>query len=153
MLPLRPVETRVMKYLEKRGDLFSTQPEVPLAHCISRDCKMGKGIAASFKERYGGIEKLQAVQKAQPGGFILAKCGERKIYHLVTKNQYWEKPSYQALKQSLEKMKDHMVAGGLQNLAMPRIGTGLDGLDWNRVSEMIQTIFKQTGITVTIYYL
>ncbi len=31
------------------GDLFSASPGVSLAHCISRDCKMSKGIAKIFR--------------------------------------------------------------------------------------------------------
>ena len=41
-----------MKYSEERKDLFSVQDEYYLAHCISADFGMGKGIVVEFNKRY-----------------------------------------------------------------------------------------------------
>lgn len=43
---------------EVTGDLFSCPPTDSLAHCISEDCRMGKGIAVLFKEKFGGVNEL-----------------------------------------------------------------------------------------------
>ena len=32
-----------------KGDLFSVGKDVSLAHCISQDCRLGKGIAKIFR--------------------------------------------------------------------------------------------------------
>ncbi len=50
-------------------------------------------------------------------------------------------------------MKQHCEEHGVKKLAMPRIGCGLDRLDWNKVRLMIKEIFKETYIEVTIYTL
>jgi hypothetical protein len=34
---------------EFKGDLFSSSPSASLAHCVSKDLRMGKGIAVEFK--------------------------------------------------------------------------------------------------------
>lgn len=36
---------------------------------------------------------------------------------------------------------------------MPRIGCGLDKLEWNKVKEMIKEIFEDTDIVIEVYYL
>lgn len=41
------------------GDLFSCSEDEALAHCISEDCRMGKGIAVTFKSKFRGVEELK----------------------------------------------------------------------------------------------
>jgi len=41
------------------GDLFSASSSYSLAHCISRDCKLGKGIAKLFRMRFGRVDEIQ----------------------------------------------------------------------------------------------
>ena len=48
-----------MSLTEKKGDLFKDSEEsAALAHCISEDCRMGKGIAVLFKNKFGGVSEL-----------------------------------------------------------------------------------------------
>lgn len=47
------------KLEEKRGDLFSCPTSHSLAHCISEDVRMGKGIAVLFKKKFGGVEEIK----------------------------------------------------------------------------------------------
>ena len=49
-----------MKFLEVKGDLFSCPPTSSLAHCVSEDMAMGKGVAVLFKKEFGGVGELKA---------------------------------------------------------------------------------------------
>ena len=49
-----------MNYSETRGDLFSCPAGASLAHCVSEDMALGKGIAKEFKKRFGGLHDLKA---------------------------------------------------------------------------------------------
>ena len=42
-----------------KGDLFTCSNNASLAHCISRDLAMGKGIAKLFKEKFGNVKQLR----------------------------------------------------------------------------------------------
>lgn len=44
---------------EIKGDLFSCPNNSSLAHCISADVAMGKGIAVLFKKKFGGVQELK----------------------------------------------------------------------------------------------
>jgi hypothetical protein len=44
----------------ENGDLFSSPDTDALAHCVSEDLVMGKGIAKIFKERFRGVGDLVA---------------------------------------------------------------------------------------------
>ena len=46
----------------------------------------------------------------------------------MTKEKYSDKPTYDSMRYSLEKMREHAGQHGVKEIAMPRIGCGLDGL-------------------------
>ena len=77
----------------------------------------------------------------------------RHIFNLVTKKFYWEKPSYDDLETCLQGMKDYMIQNKLKKLAMPKIATGLDRLQWERVRSVLANVFKDVDILIKIYYL
>jgi hypothetical protein len=84
-------EQKAEQYLcqleEKKGDLFSANPEDSLAHCVSRCLAMGKGIAVHFKEQFGGVDDLRKQDK-QIGETAVLKRDNRFIYYLITKERY-----------------------------------------------------------------
>ena len=47
-----------LKFEEKKGNLFSCPKSAGLAHCVSKDLKMSKGIAVTFKETFKGVQEL-----------------------------------------------------------------------------------------------
>ncbi|XP_078582867.1 ADP-ribose glycohydrolase OARD1-like [Branchiostoma floridae x Branchiostoma japonicum] len=136
--------------LQVRGDLFSCPESDSLVHCISQDCHMGKGIAVIFKKKFGRVEELKR-QGQKPGGVAVLKTEQRYVYYLVTKEKYWQKPTYRSLESSLQAMKTHCEQHQVSRLAMPRIGCGLDRLQWDRVSQMVQNIFSEMDMTITVY--
>ena len=44
---------------EVYGDLFGCAETDSLAHCVSKDMRMGKGIAVLFKKKFGGMDELK----------------------------------------------------------------------------------------------
>ncbi len=46
-------------YHEIRGDLFSAPVNTSLAHCVSRDMQMSKGIAKLFRDKFDRINDLK----------------------------------------------------------------------------------------------
>lgn len=78
---------------------------------------------------------------------------DRFIYYLITKKGVYDTPSYASLRSSLCAMRDHCVCHSVRRLAMPRIGCGLDNLQWSRVLEEIQDVFKATDVAITVYTL
>ena len=52
-------------YREVRGDLFACPPSASLAHCVSEDLAMGRGIAKIFKKEFGGVKELKEQGKTK----------------------------------------------------------------------------------------
>ena len=46
--------------VEVKGDLFKCPSSSSLAHCVSEDLHMGKGIATIFKKEFGRVDQLKA---------------------------------------------------------------------------------------------
>ncbi|CAG04024.1 unnamed protein product [Tetraodon nigroviridis] len=134
------------------GDLFSCPEDESLPHCISEDCRMGAGIAVTFKKRFNGVEELKQQNKVT-GQCAVLKRDKRYVYYLITKKKFSDKPTYDSLRQSLEDMKSHCILNGVTRVSMPRIGCGLDRLQWDRVSVILEQVFKHTHISITIYSL
>jgi O-acetyl-ADP-ribose deacetylase (regulator of RNase III) len=77
----------------------------------------------------------------------------RFVYYLITKENYWNKPTYNDLRATLIEMKNHALSNNVKAISMPRLGCGLDGLMWNQVKKMLKDEFKDTGIVITVYSL
>lgn len=75
------------------------------------------------------------------------------MFNLVTKERYFHKPTLDNLRVTLEEMKDFAVEMGMNKIAMPKIGCGLDRLDWDDVQEMIHDVFDKTDIEILVCYL
>ncbi|AYV75869.1 MAG: hypothetical protein Terrestrivirus3_138 [Terrestrivirus sp.] len=130
-----------MTYDEIKGDLFEIikNKNYALAHCVGNDFIMGAGIAVEFKKRYGQqkllIESSNGVGTCSK---IYDKDENRYIFYLVTKPySRTSKPTYASMENSLTDMFKQIKELGITKIAMPKIGCGLDGLDWNKVKEII----------------
>ncbi|XP_054260184.1 ADP-ribose glycohydrolase OARD1-like [Macrosteles quadrilineatus] len=139
-----------MSIEEIKRDLFSAPEDHALAHCVARDLRMAKGIAAKFRSKFKRIEELKS-QNVGVGGCAALKVDSQYIFYLVTKELSYKKPTYQTLQNSLDNLKAKCIEYKICKLAMPRIGCGLDGLHWGRVKEMVTKTFNNLDIRIGIY--
>ncbi|CAF4467198.1 unnamed protein product, partial [Adineta steineri] len=79
-------------FQEIDGDLFSVASNVSLAHCVSQDMSMSKGIATLFRNKFGQINELKN-QNVSVGGCAYITSNDRHIFYLVTKEKYFYKPT------------------------------------------------------------
>jgi hypothetical protein len=74
------------------------------------------------------------------------------IYNLVTKELHYEKPTMDSLREALERMRDDMVLNGIDLVTMPRLGCGLDGLEWEAVKQLLHEVFSNSPNVVILVY-
>jgi O-acetyl-ADP-ribose deacetylase (regulator of RNase III) len=135
------------------GDLFAT-PCHALAHCVSADFAMGRGIAVHFKERYGRVGELRAQGKEVGSvAYLYDEPTARHVFYLVTKGRYFDRPTLASLRASVEALVAACNTYGVTELAMPRIGCGLDRLNWPDVESVLQSAFAGSGVRVVVYSL
>lgn len=144
-----------MIYEERVQDLFFCTDDYFLAQCISTDFAMGKGIAVEFNKHF---DTKNILKKTYPDYLANWKADGRKydcilidkVFNLITKERYFNKPTYETLEHSLIIMKTLCLENSVKKLAMPVIGCGLDRLNWDKVSEIIKKTFCDTDIEILI---
>ena len=158
-----------MKYEEVKGDLFEVnsnlaEGEQPysLAHCISLDFGMFGGIAAQFNSVF---DMKNLLLKKYPAGILSfisgttvlpvtvedPVCGQNiVVYNLVTKKKVSDKPTYEAMESVLGQLRELTYVGDIKRLAIPMIGCGIDGLEWDKVKELIHKVFDTSDIEIKV---
>jgi len=161
-----------MKIDVKPGDLFkleemvSNPEEYVTAQCIASDLGLFGGIAHEFDLKRDIKKKLRdwaegnhQIQVKCPydsdyGSAIPAIVGHNvkieNVYNLVTKTWTFEKPAYKDLVSCLNELRSEMLKSDELFLAIPKIGCGIDGLQWDVVHQLINGIFFDTEISILV---
>lgn len=129
-----------------------------LAHCISADFALGAGIAKEFDKRFNCRRKLFDVYKGSlvprwdkmQKGCSVILFGDHVIFNLVTKRNYWNKPTLDTIKNALDWMKDQCEIYDIKKVAMPKIACGLDRKKWSDVKPLIEKVFADTDIEIVV---
>lgn len=134
----------------EQGDLFDLKNTHLLVHCISKDCVLGAGIASTFRKHYPELasELNFYIMNTNTTRRCLLFNGE--VANLITKERYFNKPTYEDLQLALDELKGIVINKGYTKLAMPKIGCGLDGLSWRIVKNMIIQTFNHLNIEIIV---
>ena len=140
-------------FKEINGDLFACPTSYSLAHCISCDAVMSKGIAIDFVRKFPTIAQLRSSGN-QIGSAIPIFVDGRFIYSLITKKRFYDKPVVSTLKHTLQSMLWHALENGVINIAMPKIASGCDKLNFELVVKpLIISVFNNTRINIFVHHL
>ncbi|XP_054732103.1 uncharacterized protein LOC129240370 [Anastrepha obliqua] len=131
------------KLTEMKTNLLYAPESYALAHAVSADLNTMKGsLAWQFAVIYGNFDELSK-QPITVGNVAVMEQQSRFIYFLVTKENVYETTTYNTLHAALICMREHMRIHEITKIAMPRICCGTDGLDWQRVKQLIRTVFAR----------
>ena len=138
---------------EIKKDLFEMPEDYYLAHCISGDYALGAGIAKTFVQKMDMKFKLfkkYPIPIGQSYANVRKALLVERVFNLVTKERCFHKPTYDSIWATLSDMKEQCQILGVEKLAMPLIGCGLDGCKWEKVKELIIEVFEDTNIEIVI---
>ena len=150
-----------MTIKEEKRDLFTMPKDYALAHCISADFALGAGIAKKFDDLFDARQKLfntfpkswtprwDKTQERFRGGVVVL-FSDYTFFNLITKRNYWDKPTLKTIENSLIWMKERCEDLGITKLAMPRIGCGLDRQKWSDVKPLIEKVFADLDIEIVV---
>ncbi|KAJ8943564.1 hypothetical protein NQ318_008267 [Aromia moschata] len=133
--------------------LFQAPADFCLAHCVAADLRMSRGNALTFKKAFGQLEELRR-QRPEVGRVLQITAAEqekeRSVFYLVTKQLSHHKPTYQTVWDTLVELRDVLLSQSISSLAIPKIASGLDGLDWRVIRSMLEVLFRFTGIEILV---
>ena len=147
-----------MTIREENIDLFTVPQGYYLAHCITADFSLGAGVARKSDEVYNMREKLfdrrydfsGSLARFNTDSCMCQVLTIDNVYNLVLKKNPSKKAKYKKMRCVLENLKTEMKANLVTKVAMPKIGCGHEGLDWERVREIIEEVFGDTDIEILI---
>ena len=112
---------------------FKNLDNVYFGHCISSDAAMGKGIAPKFVKHFPKIKILRSNNHLEVGKTYLVD----NVFNLITKTRYYEKPTYDSFHQSVKSLATQCNELNIKTLYIPKIGCGLDKLQWDKVKDIL----------------
>ena len=142
-----------------KGDMFDTKYD---AYVNPVNCKgvMGKGLALEFKNRYPMNFKMYkdicSQDKLKPGYIYWCRDLETDqiILNFATKD-HWKDPSrIEWIEAGCNRLKDYLKENPhkIKNIAIPKLGCGLGGLNWNDVRYILLTSFEDLyNVDIYIY--
>ncbi len=147
-----------MKFLEN-SDIFKANTEaiINTVNCVGI---MGKGIALQFKEKYP--ENYKAYKHACDAGKVtIGKMfvtdngflsQPRYIINFPTKKHWKGKSDIEFIRSGLQDLKAVIAERGIKSIAIPPLGAGNGGLDWNEVKNLItKELEGLTDVDIQIY--
>lgn len=143
----------MIEYME--GDMFATQADIRVntVNCVGA---MGAGVALAFKRRHPEMFKqYQAdckVGKVRPGEMYIWKSltGDW-IVNFPTKRDWRDPSRYEDIESGLAALRDYLLELGNVSVALPALGCGNGGLEWTKVSAMIEKALEGLDAHIKVF--
>jgi O-acetyl-ADP-ribose deacetylase (regulator of RNase III)/uncharacterized protein YwgA len=141
-----------------KGDLLSSNAEA-LVNTVNTVGIMGKGIALQFKTRFP--QNFKIYQEAckngtfKTGQVLVVKEGDLLNYKIIinfpTKSHWKGNSKYEYISSGLVALKNAIQENNINSIAIPPLGCGNGGLDWQIVREMIEEHLRNLECDITVY--
>ena len=123
------------------GVMFSVPADIRVntVNCVG---VMGAGVARAFRNRYPAMFREYAAACArgevQPGTLHVWTDGDVEVVNMPTKRHFRYPSTYDDVEGGLVALRAHLSGRGGMRVTLPAPGCGCGGLDWGRVSRMIE---------------
>lgn len=112
---------------------------------------IGRGIALQFKnawpENFKAYEAACKREEVQPGRMFVYEVGQlttpRYIINFPTKRHWRGKSRIEDIESGLKALVGEIRQRGIRSIAIPPLGSGLGGLDWNDVRPRIEAAMRE----------
>ena len=146
---------------EVTGDILLTKAQV-LAHGVAPNDHFDRGLALSLHEQWPAMVKdfrhYCHNDHPKPGAaWIWSGVGHYRIVNLLTQEPS-EGPggrpgraSTEHVNHALRALRQMAERENLTSIAMPRLATGVGGLDWNEVKPLVEHHLGDLKIPIYVY--
>lgn len=137
-----------------KGDIFTADLRA-FAQGVNCAGAMDAGIAVAFKKKWPRMfEEYRA--RCEDGRLTLGDVfawgeGDVTVYNLAIQEHWRKKATMAGLTRALKKTIELATHAGVDRLGVPRIGTGLGGLEWPRVKSVLEELGKETPLTFVVF--
>ena len=146
---------------EVEGDILLTKAQA-IAHGVAANDPMDQGLALSLHERYPAMHKDYHhwchTQHPKPGeAWLWGGPDNVRVICLLTQeggHEHGSRPgraSVSNVNHALRALVKIVQKEGITSLALPRLATGVGGLDWDEVRPLIEARLGELEIPVYLY--
>ena len=141
------------------GNLLSA-PTQALVNTVNTVGVMGKGIALQFKEKFRNnfkiYEKVSKTGDLKIGKMLVVREntmeGEKLIINFPTKTEWYKKSQYGYIEEGLKDLVKVIADYQIKSIAIPPLGCGNGGLQWDKVKAMLVEQLKGLqNVEIIIY--
>jgi O-acetyl-ADP-ribose deacetylase (regulator of RNase III) len=143
----------------RTGDILSADAEafVNTVNCVG---VMGRGIALQFKKRFPANFKAYAAackaEQVMPGRMFVYETGwvtnPRWIINFPTKRHWRGKSRMADIEAGLSALAEEIRERGIRSVAIPPLGSGLGGLQWQEVRRRIDVVLGElSDVRVVVF--
>ena len=142
----------------RTGDILKADVDaiVNTVNCVGI---MGRGIALQFKNAYPANFKAYKAacdaEQVQPGRMFVYETGKftpRFIINFPTKRHWKGKSRIEDIEAGLIALAEEIESRGIKSVAIPPLGAGLGGLNWEEVLPRIIAVLQDiAGIKLIIF--
>ncbi len=132
----------------QQGDILQAEAEalVNTVNCVGI---MGRGVALQFRKEFPENYKVYKIacdrKEVQPGRMLIYDLNQfelpRFIINFPTKRHWKNKSRIEDIQAGLIALVEDVRRLKIQSIAIPPLGCGLGGLNWNEVSPLIEQAF------------
>lgn len=146
---------------EVEGDILLTGAEA-IAHGVAANDPMNQGLAESLHKNYPAMHKdfHHWCHQRHPklgSAWIWSGAGGARIINLLTQEGGYEhgskpgKASVTSVNRALRALKKMIAKEKLSSVALPRLATGVGGLEWADVEPLIKNQLSDVDAAIFVY--
>jgi O-acetyl-ADP-ribose deacetylase (regulator of RNase III) len=143
-----------------RGDILLSDAQA-IAHGIAPHDHFNQGLALALRERFPAMTKdfrhYCHQQNPKAGHAWLWAGPERVIINLMTQEPAPDNKAHPGkatahnINHALKELRGIIEKEGISSIALPRLATGVGGLEWSDVEPLIEEHLGDLEIPVVIY--
>jgi O-acetyl-ADP-ribose deacetylase (regulator of RNase III) len=146
---------------EVEGDILLSGAEA-IAHGVAANDPMNQGLAASLHKDYPSMHKdyhhwCNQQHPKLGSAWIWSGTHGARIINLITQEGGYErgskpgKASTSSVNKSLRSLKKMIAKENLASVALPRLATGVGGLEWDQVQPLIAEQLGDVDAKIYVY--
>ncbi|QDU28924.1 Macro domain protein [Anatilimnocola aggregata] len=145
---------------EVSGDILLTKAQA-IAHGVAPNDHFDHGLAAALHERWPTMVKdfrhYAHQTHPKPGEFWFWDATGVQVFNLLTQegeHGHGAKPGRATtayVNHSLKRLRHELEKEKIKSVALPKLATGVGGLDWTVVLPLIHTHLGDLSISVFVY--
>ena len=143
------------------GDILLSEAKA-IVHGVAPHDHFNQGLALALRERFPTMAKdfrhYCHQENPKAGSVWLWAGAEKVVINLMTQDPapdnkaYPGKASTKNINHALKELRSIIEKEGITSIALPRLATGVGGLEWSEVEPLIEQHLSDLKIPVIVYH-